>query len=209
MPEFYTSPGQFIEPGDVFSGIPFPSLRYPLEFFRPRLKPKELGTADIFNPQRSAPKSGDSPRSTLELKRVMFLSHGCEVERVERFRAFDRRFWLAAPVVALDQGSAELQQRTREGKQPNKFHLPPGEYLGQQEFFVDLRKITPINCRYFLEGQRLCSLTDAARLALQSQLGVFFSGLALYVQPIACPQCGLEIDPTQFLIDSGAEEDVD
>lgn len=205
---FYTSPGREFEPGDIFLDIPFPSLRFPLTFFRISYR-KDPKVASVLTRKEATPKADDSPKCTLKLEMAMFVSHGCEAERVLRSEPLEKRHWLAAPIAPLSLCETPMQERTRVGTQPNKFYLPPSEYTGGKELFVDLRKITPIACEYFTEGKRICSLAELAQRDLYSQLGVFFSGLALYVQPIPCPNCGTEIDPTQFVVKSGHEPDID
>jgi len=146
---FYTPPGEILEQGDVFLEIPFPVSKFPLQFFRPSIKQK--GMAQLYSsddPEPVDPKPGDSLKGTFDFKTVMLVSHGCEVEQVEREKATERRAWLAAPLAVLSECSSAMQQRTRENRQPNKFYLRPSRYDGG-EWYVDLRKITPIQCRYF------------------------------------------------------------
>ncbi|HLW80222.1 MAG TPA: hypothetical protein VKU44_11555, partial [Terriglobia bacterium] len=173
------------------------------------------GIATVFDAaEHGAPQGGDIPKSSVEYKTVMLVSHGCELDRVlVRGEPPERRHWLAAPVHPLSAAREQTQQRTREGGQPNRFYLRPSRYTGEHELCVDLRKITPINCQYFIEAaetsRRVCSLTEQARAALFSHLGVFFSGRALYLQPIPCPHCGNEVDSSQFQVSSGDEPDID
>jgi hypothetical protein len=208
--DFYAPPGPQFEPGDLFSDIPFPSLKYPLTYFRVQVR-KNPSLADVFTVRaQGPPKGGDSPKGSVELRTVMLVSHGCEVDRViRRGEPPDRRHWLAAPVLPLGECKEGTQARTREGTQPNRFYLRPSSYTSGEELCVDLRKITPINCQYFLDSARICSLTEAARKALFAHLGVFFSGYALHIQPIDCPFCGTPIDATQFVVPSEAEPNGD
>jgi len=205
MADFYLAPGSLLEPGDVFLEIPFPSLKYPLVYFR--ASTKDPGTARVLTPETGPLKTGDSPSCKFEFKTAIFLSHGCEVESVERDHATERRSWLAAPVEPLSRCGLLTQKRTRDGIQPNKFYMPSGEYFGKEECFVDLRKITPVSCQYFLNGVRRCSLNPEAKIALQAHIGMFFSGFVLYVQSVPCPHCGQEVDPTEFRVFSGEEPD--
>lgn len=208
--DFYVPPGSQLEPGDIFSKIPFPSLKFPLSYFR--IRGNDPRSATLFDMTHGEPRpETDSPKSSVELKTVMLVSHGCEVDRVLRLEQLqtDRRHWLAAPVHPLRDCGQKTQQRTREGTQPNRFYLRPSPYTNGEELCVDLRKITPINCTYFLNSDRICSVTEEARKALFSRLGVFFSGYALYLQPIPCPTCGAEIDPSQFQLSSGEEPDTE
>ena len=209
--EFYTSPGSEIEPGDIFLDIFFPALKYPLAYFRINYT-KNNKVGHLLTPEESKVQPGDSPRGSVEPRTVMLVSHGCEVERVLRSEDSTKRHWLAAPVLPLEKCASEkMKDRVRKGTQPNRFYLPPTDYLRGGEWQVDLRKITPINCQFFVDadvnGRRLCSLSETAKLELHSQLGVFFSGLALYIQSIPCPSCGAEIDPTLFQVESGQEPD--
>jgi hypothetical protein len=210
MTDFYQPPGGEISPGDVFVGLPFSLLRFPLAYFRLRRKlTEDTAIAELLTPDKAPPKEGDSPKTTLLPRSAMLLSHGCEVEKLLNKQSLDRRYWLAAPIEPFARCKPETQQRIRESRQPNKFYLPRGEYIGTEENFVDLRRIAPINIPYFQQAEKLCSLTEPARLALQSHLGVFFSGLALYVQPIECPQCGHDIDPKRFLVETIEDENED
>jgi hypothetical protein len=210
--DYYTPPGSEIEPGDVFLEMPFPALKYPLTFFRVN-RNKDPKAAQLFTPEESEPSGGDCPRSSMDLRAVMLLSHGCEVERVVKREDPTKRHWLCAPILPLEDCSDEMKVRIREGRQPNRFYMPAASFTGGAEMQVDLRKITPINCQYFVDAEndqrRVASLTATARLELHAQLGVFFSGLALYVQEIPCPGCGLPIDPTLFQIRSDDEPDID
>ena len=93
---FYTPPGGILEQGDAFVEIPFPASKFPLQFFRPSLKQK--GMAQLYSPDDPEPvdpKPGDSLKGTFEFKTVMLLSHGCEVEQVERDRGAIRSAILA------------------------------------------------------------------------------------------------------------------
>jgi hypothetical protein len=214
MDGFYLPPGARLEPGDIFFGVPFPALRYPLEYFRPNIKKPK--TADMFSPEDCPPKDGDTARGAFQLKTVMLLSHGCELDGVARDvqsgkTQFEKRYWLVAPILQLSNGTTQkMQERIRASQQYNKFYLPAAVgVLGNEEYYVELRKITPVNVPYIMSAEKNASLTKAATLALHSHLGVFFSGLVLYRQPIHCPTCSTAIDPTQFLIPSSDEEESD
>lgn len=216
MDGFYLPPGPQLEPGDVFQSIPFPALKHPLEYFRPNTK--KPNTADIFDQTICPPKGGDTARGPFQERLAMLLSHGCELDAVKRDvdaekTKWERRYWLAAPVQPLAECTEKMRERTRKSRQPNKFYLPAEECLSGVEHYVDLRKITPINAPYFLEavgkGKKICSLTADAIAALHAHLGLFFSGLVLYVQPVPCPVCETLIDPKSFVAPSPEEEDVD
>ena len=213
MDGFYLPPGARLEPGDIFIEVPFPALRHPLEYFRPNTKKPK--TADIFSPADCPPKDGDTARGTFQLRVVMLLSHGCELDGVERDvtakkTEMGRRYWLVAPIQRLLNGTTpQMQERTRAGQQYNKFYLPAVDILGNEEFYVDLRKITPVNAPYVVTAKKVASLTKPAALALQAHIGLFFSGLVLYVQPIQCPTCNTPLEPTNFLVSSSDEDEPD
>src|SRR5258707_15516189 len=103
--DFYQSPGVKLEPGDIFLDIPLPSLKHPLEFFRP--SPKDPKSAAIFRPEDSvSPKDGDTVRGPFQKTSVILLSHGCELDGVRRDveaqrTSFGKRHWLAAPIREL------------------------------------------------------------------------------------------------------------
>jgi hypothetical protein len=218
---FYVPPGQKFEPGDIFSDIPFPALKYPLEWFRASPNPKNKGGASIFAAADGhVPQSGDTARGAFTKRTVVLLSWECEIDAVFRDQAkfgisVDRRYWLAAPVKPVSELKEKMKARTAEGRQPNKFLLPPSTAESEGPFgdapqFIDLRQITPITVSYFVDaqeqGRKIGSLSRPAILAMQAHLGMFFSGLVIYVQPISCPKCNENIDPTMFVVDSVVDE---
>lgn len=214
MGDFYVGPNAAIEQGDIFEAIHFAAIRHPFEFFR--IRPDKPGKpaprlADIFTPEQSPIKSGDTPRAPWrKTARAMFISHGCEVEGMERDNAIEKRHWLAAPIEALSQYGTGMQTRIRERRQPNKFFLPIDKEFGfTEEHCVDLRYITPIQCQYFTKGSKRCSLSPEALNDLRSQLGVFFTGLQIWWEPINCAVCGNEVNPADYLIKSTNEGDID
>jgi hypothetical protein len=214
---FYLPPGQTFEPGDIFSDLPFPQLRYPLEFFR--VNPNK-GSSSIFAAsQGPEPKDGDTARGPFKKRPAILLSWACELDAVLRDEKehgiqVDRRYWLAAPIRPINELGPKMKARTAEGRQPNKFLLPPdgpdskGPF-GNNAQFADLRQITPINVPYFRDSTKSGSLSTTAIRAMQAHLGLFFSGLVVFVQPIPCPNCGEKIDPQLFVADSTDEQDVD
>jgi len=206
--EFYQPPGQQFEPGDVFVRMPFFSLKYPLSYWR--MRQNDPASATLLDRGHSDPRPDtDSPKTSLDLQTVMLLSHGCEVDRVLRQEPPVRRHWLGAPIRPLRDCGDRTQERLRARTQPNGFYLPPSQFIGNEELYVDLRKITPITCQYFLDTNRLASLTQQAQKSLFAQLGVFFSGYALYLGPFNCPKCGTEIDASQFRLESVDEPHIE
>ena len=143
------------------------------------------------------------------------LSWECEIDAVFRDQkehniSLDRRYWLAAPVKLLSDLGPKMKERTEAGTQPNKFLLPAGDGpFGNTSHFVDLRQITPITVPYFIDVKKIGSLSRTAILAMQAHLGMFFSGLVIYVQPVSCPHCTGPIDPTLFVANSAAEMDIE
>jgi hypothetical protein len=211
---FHIPPGSTYEPGDIFSEIPFPSLKYPLEFFRASPNPRNRGSATLFSGTQHDPQPGDTARGGFTKRDVILLSHGCELDAVHRDvdakRAeYASRYWLAAPLLPISSCGPKIAERTAKGIQPNKFLIPPGGPFGNNPYFVDLRKITPITVPYFLEARKIGSISESARTALHAHIGMFFSGLLLFVQPVPCPKCGEPIDPKVFVAPSVDETDVD
>jgi len=172
--EFYAPPGQQLEPGDVFLRAPFPLLKYPLTYWRMRANDPQ--TASLHGLDHGSPQPGtDSPKSSIELRKVMLVSHGCEVDRIHKLNEpTNKRYWLVAPVLPLANSGPKTQQRTRERNNPSKFYLPPSEYSADQELYVDLRRITPVNCQYLLDSVRLHALTPSAQKALFAHWGLLF-----------------------------------
>lgn len=221
---FYLPPGSTLEPGDIFSDIPFPALKHPLEFFRASPNPKNKGGATLFvAADGHEPQAGDTARGALTKRAVVLLSWECEIDAVFRDQIehgihLQKRYWLAAPIKPVSDLGPKMKVRTAEGRQPNKFLLPPDgpdskSPFGNNAQFIDLRQITPITVPYFIEaqdaGKKIGSLSKPAILSMQAHLGMFFSGLVIYVQPIPCPHCKGSIDPSLFVADSVEEADIE
>jgi hypothetical protein len=200
------------EPGDIFFDIPFPALKHPLVFYRRSTKSKNQASV-FYEKDAVTPAGGDSAHAPFTKRTVILLSHGCELEAVEREVAnrqtdYEKRYWLAAPIRRLYDCHEKIIERTAEGRQPNKFFLP-GQSPFTEPQFVDLRLIAPITVPYFRQSEKKCSLTPDAVVALQAHLCLFFSGLIFFVQPVDCPSCGEPIDPREFVVPSTEEPDVD
>lgn len=210
---FYVSPGSTFEPGDIFSDVPFPALKHPLEFFRASPNPR-VGHANATLFAGTHPhQPGDTARGAFTVRTVILLSHGCEIDSVDRDvkqqkTSYDKRYWLAAPILPLKDCGSKIQEATAKGIQPNKFLLPPAGPFTEPHF-ADLRKITPITVPYFHAAKKLASLSEKAAVAMQAHLGLFFSRFVIYVQPISCPHCGKSVDPKAFIAASTDEADVD
>lgn len=210
--DYFQSPGSIFEPGDIFFNIPFSALKHPLVFYRRSAKSRKQ--ASVFNEEDAvAPVGGDSAHAPFTKRAVILLSHGCELEAVERDVAnrqtdYERRYWLAAPIRRLLDCNAKIVERTATGRQQNKFFLPAQGPFNEPQF-VDLRLIAPITVPYFQQAEKKCSLTPDAIAALQAHLCLFFSGLIFSVQPVDCPHCGEPIDPHEFVVPSAEEPDID
>lgn len=218
--DYIIAPGLEFEPGDVFSDIAFPNLRHPFKRYRPDPKPPEPKKKQLFVSVEGADKPGDIIHSTFDRKLVMVVSHGCELDKVLKLRGNPaRKHWSCAPVESFhanvegQTALADRQERTRNGLQPNRFYIPQNKYLGELEHYVDLRRITPLPAQYFIEAKnkKACSLSEDGKYDLWAQMGINQSGLLFYVQTIPCPECGTEIDPKQYMIESGndPEDDAD
>jgi hypothetical protein len=113
--------------------------------------------------------NGQPHATTLHAPGIV-LSHDCE---------YDKRypFALVALVRPLEQVQESSRDNVRKLKTLNTFYLREFA-LSLPESFVDLRHIDPIEKRVLQQladnGQRLASLTDDARAALQRQVAIFF-----------------------------------
>ena len=70
--------------------------------------------------------------------------------------------------------------------------------------FVDLRRITPVNCSYFLGGKdrksrAVCTLGPKYKNDLKAKLLEFFTGIAI-LSFFECPNCHEAIDTKDLLI---------
>jgi hypothetical protein len=207
MDRFFIEPRSDLWPGDVFMDVPFPLLKYPVRTYRPDAKAaQKQGKVQVFESDGTF-KQGDIAHCTYKPERVMLLSHGCEIDNVLRSNSADRRHWLAAPIEPLSGKQPEMQERIRGGQQPNRFYLPSDPLFEKEETCVDLRRILPLPAQLIVESKRVVGLSEVAVADLHSQLGVFFSGLALYVQQIECPVCATPINPASFKVASGGDDE--
>jgi hypothetical protein len=196
-------------PGDIFPAIPFPLLRYPLKSYRPDEKAKRDNKVQVFAADGKH-KPGDIAHCAYHPLSVMLLSHGCEIDKTLAPEKSQKLHLLVAPVEELNgKVSPEFEQRVREGRQPNRLYLPKSPLLGNTEHCVDLRRILPVPSQYLLDAKddRLATLNVNAKYDLSAQIGIFFSGLAIYLQDIECPNCGIEINAKDFLVSSDEGDD--
>ncbi len=204
------SPGSRLDPGDVFLDIPFPTMKWPLEAFRlyPKHAVEKMGTP--YLPVNSTElKGGDIVKVGVSRKAVMLVSDGCAIDRILDYHrdSSHKRHWLVAPLDKVSTpGEVKQQDKLRQGLQPNKFYLGADHRLGDEEWFADLRRITPINCAYFFEVQdqqvrsrAVCTVAPKFKDDLRAKLLEFFTGLAL-LSYFECPNCHEAIDSKDLLI---------
>jgi hypothetical protein len=197
--------GNELSPGDVFPDIPFPLLRYPLKTYRPDEKVKREGKMQIFSADGQN-KQGDIAHCAFSRQTVMLISHGCEVDKTTD--SAEKRHLLVAPLEPVGNSMSDvMQQRIREGRQPNRLFLPSNDRLNA-DYCVDLRRILPIPAKYLFEskGKRLFGLSKLGQADLAVQLGVYFSGLAIYIQDVECPHCTKPLTLSDFLVSSDPED---
>lgn len=211
--QYIKPPGSDFEPGDVFSNVPFPNIRHPFRRYRRNPKPQEKNRPEIFTSHEGDDRPDDLLHTTFIRKHVILLSHGCELDKVlVHGKNPERNQWSCAPLEKLDpdpknQRHLDLLERIRNGTQPNRFYVPPNDFLPEGEHAVDLRRITPLPAQFFIESKKVLSLSKEARLDLYAQMGVNQSGLAIYVQNVDCPHCSKELDLSDFLVESTEDED--
>ena len=208
---YFESPDKVLAPGDIFPAVPFPLLKYPLRTYRPDAKAQRSGHVQVFASEGSA-KPGDIAHCTFQHLRAMLLSHGCEIDKVVEPSMSERRHLLVAPVETFSKSfSPELVERIRAGQQPNRLYLPAVHPFDKLEQCVDLRRILPVPAKYLVDAQsqRIATLSQTAKADLSAQLGVYFSGLAIYVQDVNCPYCQGQITLRDLQIASGTEDDSD
>jgi hypothetical protein len=170
-----------------------------------------LGGADDPPNLRLAYEQGEETLANTRLCKAMFLTWGSEVEGVERRVAENggrvgKRSWLAAPIYRLDsipeanlEEDPETHERVpyrqliRQGKARDNFYLPPlPDALATEEHYVELRKITSIGIKFFLDarGSRLASLMPESLNDLYSNLLWSLTRNELFFHPVQC-ECGL------------------
>ena len=116
-------------PGDIFPDVPLPLLKYPLRTYRMDEKARKQGTVQVFSSDGTY-KPGDIAHCVYQSQTVMLLSHGCEIDKVVQPGKAERSHLLVAPLEAVgDPMSVELQERIRQGRQPNRLYLPLYELL--------------------------------------------------------------------------------
>jgi hypothetical protein len=156
-----------ISQGDVFSGVPFTTLKEPLT----HLAKGSANKGDlIWVPTEGADTSAATPKHCLAHYRVGYgivVSHDCAIDKPNRTTRF-----LFAPVHPLDTLSPKVQEQVRAQGHMAYMYLP---LIGSmQESCLDLRLVQPIPRDIVASFQRIASLSDEGRERLQSALIVFF-----------------------------------
>jgi hypothetical protein len=196
-----------LSPGDVFPDIPFPLLKYPLRTYRPDEKAKRLGKEQVFVSDGQN-KLGDIAHCAFTRQTVMLLSHGCEVDKT--LISPEKRHLLVAPLEVVGEPmSKELQERIRQGRQPNRLFLPHNSLLNSEgDCCVDFRRILPVPAKFLFESKdyRRAAMSDLGKATLEAQLGIYFSGVALYVQDVECPHCNGILSLSDFQVASDEDD---
>jgi hypothetical protein len=201
-------PGTDMDPGDIFLDMLFPTMKWPPTPLRayPKHEVPKMGVPHLPVNETEL-KPGDIIKVGVSRRTIMLISDGCEIESTLRhnINSVDRRHWLAAPLdkVSVITESKQLD-RLRKGTQPNKLFIPADERLGGEEMFVDLRRITPVNCAYFLSGDEhksraICTLGPKYKNDLKAKILEFFTGLAI-LSFFECPNCHEAIDTKDLII---------
>jgi hypothetical protein len=156
---------------------------------------------------------GEETVSTTRSGMALFLTWGSEVESTERRIAGNngkagKRSWLAAPIYRLHDipatsteidpdtnESVPMRDLIRSGKARDNFFLPP--FPGrppEEEYYAELRKITPIGVEFFQQsqGSRLATLTMESLNEMYSHLLWSLTRAELFFRPIRC-ECGRDV----------------
>lgn len=130
----------------------------------------EVSQGDIFEGLPLAPAAGG--QGTVEVRRVraILLTQDCEYDKPSTAAV------LIAEVLPLSAVASGSQGNVRRNRVASAFYLPSHTHL--PESYVDLRTIGRVSKSFVaVEAQtenRLLSLTEEARLALQRQIAGFF-----------------------------------
>lgn len=128
----------------------------------------EVSQGDIFESLPLA--SADGGQATLRLARVMLLTQDCEYDKPSTVSV------LVAEILPLSGVAAGSQGNVRRNRVASAFYLSPHASL--PESYLDIRAIGRVEKSLVAaeaeRGNRLLSLTEEARLALQRQVAGFF-----------------------------------
>lgn len=135
----------------------------------------EISQGDIFDdvPIAYVAYSPDNLTPILNTRnvRAMMLTHDCEHDKPSN------QWVIVAEIRPISEIAAQNQSLIRQYRVYNAFYL---EALADvfSESYVDIRRIDRLDKRMLAErsqsGQKLASLNENARLALQRQIAVFF-----------------------------------
>lgn len=111
------------------------------------------------------------PRILSRVLRAMLLTYDCEYDKR------DAAFVYVGELRPLEEISASTRGHVRSRRVLNTFSLETHERL-PEEFYVDFRRILRLTksavAQSSLSGNRVVSLSDTSRLALQQQMSLFF-----------------------------------
>lgn len=130
----------------------------------------EVSQGDIFEGLPFAPAVDGQSAGGVRRVRAMLLTQDCEYDKPSTASV------LVAEVLPLSAIASGSQGNVRRNRVASAFYLPPHADL--PESYVDLRTISRVTKSLVAaeaEGEnRLLSLTEEARLALQRQIAGFF-----------------------------------
>ena len=153
--------------GDVFSGVPFTTLKEPLTHLT---KGSTGKGALIWQPSVGADNSSSTPKHCLAHYRIgcgIIVSHDCAIDKPNRTTRF-----MFAPVHPLDNLPPSVQEAVRAQSHLAHMYLPA--IGGMSESALDLRLMQPVPKDLVDSFTRVASLTDAGRERLQTALIAFF-----------------------------------
>ncbi len=129
----------------------------------------EVSQGDIFERLPLAPVADGRGPGEVRLVSAILLTQDCEYDKPSTASV------LIAEVLPLSVIASGSQGNVRKNRVASAFHLPPHADL--PESYVDLRTLSRVNKSLVAEAQdenRLLSLTEEGRLALQRQIAGFF-----------------------------------
>jgi hypothetical protein len=128
----------------------------------------EVSQGDIFESLPLA--SAEGGQAVLRLARVMLLTQDCEYDKPSTVSV------LVAEILPLSGVASGSQGNVRKNRVASAFYLSP--HGAFPESYVDIRAIGRLEKSLIAaeaeRGNRLLSLTEEARLALQQQIAGFF-----------------------------------
>ena len=129
----------------------------------------EISQGDIFERLPFAPVADGQGPGEVRLVSAILLTQDCEYDKPSTTSI------LIAEVLPLSVIASGSQGNVRKNRVASAFYLPPHASL--PESYVDSRTISRVTKSLIAEAQdenRLLSLTEEARLALQRQIAGFF-----------------------------------